>query len=189
MKSTTEQDIIHVTIEMIKRDGYKDLSLRKVASETGLTTGAIYTHFKNKEELFYKTSLQIHQSISNKFDLNINESAYERLESVVQTLCQLFEEEPNEMEFIYFNPTLVKAYQNHSADFPFIKLTRSISDQANPGSLNDQQFFYQIWSFIQGYGLLIKNGSVHFDAHMTSVTIQQLCQQTDLSNQQLGSNA
>lgn len=176
LASSTEQKIIDVTIGMIQQSGYQDISLRKVAISAGLTTGAIYTHFKNKEALFYKTSLQIHDSIKDRFDLDGSQSAFQRLDQVAQTLCQLFQTEPRVMEFIYFNPILVKAYQSHATDFPFIKLTRSLSDQANPGTLSDEQFFHQTWSFIQGYGLLIKDGLAKYDANLVSVTIQQLCQ-------------
>lgn len=177
MATATEQKIIAVTIQMIQQEGYQGISLRKVADRAGVTTGAIYTHFKDKKELFYQTSLQIHQVINQQFNLTSQQSAFERLERVVQTLCRLFQDEPQEMEFIYFNPLLIQCYRQRAVDFPFIQLTRSLSHDANPGRLTDEQFFNQIWSFIQGYGLLVKNQLAKYDPQLVGVTVHQLCQQ------------
>lgn len=57
MTSDTEQKIIDNTIKMIDQDGYQSISLRKLARYFGMITSAFYKHFKNKEELFYQTSI------------------------------------------------------------------------------------------------------------------------------------
>lgn len=48
-----KQRIIEATIRVLKERSIEDVSMRNIASEAGLTTGAIYHHFKNKEELFF----------------------------------------------------------------------------------------------------------------------------------------
>lgn len=52
MSTSTEQKIIDNAIQMIDHDGYQNLSLRKLAKQSNMTTGAFYKHFKNKDELF-----------------------------------------------------------------------------------------------------------------------------------------
>lgn len=54
IKMTTEEKIINQTIHLIDTSGYQNLSLRKLTKELGLTTGAFYRHFKDKNELFQK---------------------------------------------------------------------------------------------------------------------------------------
>ena len=51
---TTEEKIINQTVHLIDTNGYQNLSLRKLTKELGLTTGAFYRHFKDKNELFQK---------------------------------------------------------------------------------------------------------------------------------------
>ena len=45
-------DILDVAKEHFLQHGFKDASLRAIAREVGVTTGAIYVYFKNKEEVF-----------------------------------------------------------------------------------------------------------------------------------------
>ncbi|MCD7113606.1 hypothetical protein LTY22_08800 [Limosilactobacillus agrestis] len=42
-------------------------------------------------------------------------------------------------------------------------MIQRLAQQVNLGILNDRQFFEQLWSFIQGYSLLIKNDVTTYD--------------------------
>lgn len=48
----TRQRIINVAISEFSTQGFSSTSLADIASAAGVTRGAIYWHFKNKEELF-----------------------------------------------------------------------------------------------------------------------------------------
>ncbi|MCE9947420.1 MAG: TetR family transcriptional regulator [Hafnia sp.] len=48
----TRQRIINVAIREFSTQGFSSTSLADIASAAGVTRGAIYWHFKNKEELF-----------------------------------------------------------------------------------------------------------------------------------------
>ena len=48
-----KQRIIDAAIEVLKENPIEDTTVRKIASKAGLTTGAIYHHYKNKDELFF----------------------------------------------------------------------------------------------------------------------------------------
>lgn len=49
--STTQQRIVAAALELLKRDGLNNLSLRKLAAELHMQAPALYWHFKNKEVL------------------------------------------------------------------------------------------------------------------------------------------
>lgn len=56
-----KQRIIDAAIEVLKENPIEDTTVRKIATKAGLTTGAIYHHYKNKDELLFdvmKQSLQ-----------------------------------------------------------------------------------------------------------------------------------
>ncbi|WP_196140380.1 TetR/AcrR family transcriptional regulator [Aliikangiella sp. G2MR2-5] len=49
----TRQQILEVTAELLHKHGYKGLRVDEVVEKTGLTKGAIYHHFPNKQALGY----------------------------------------------------------------------------------------------------------------------------------------
>ncbi len=63
----------------------KKTSLREIASTAGLTTGAIYHHFKNKDELFYhavKEAMYFAQKLSEKDENSNLKSAENMLDEI-----------------------------------------------------------------------------------------------------------
>lgn len=64
-----KQRILDAAISVFIENGFEETSLREIASAAGLTTGAIYHHFKNKDELFYhavKEATYFAQKLSEK---------------------------------------------------------------------------------------------------------------------------
>jgi AcrR family transcriptional regulator len=49
---TTRERLLDAAARVIARDGYHGARLAEIAREAGLTTGAIYSNFRDKEELF-----------------------------------------------------------------------------------------------------------------------------------------
>lgn len=49
--SNAKQNIIDATVRVLKNQSIKDITMRNIAKEAGVTTGSIYHHYKNKEEL------------------------------------------------------------------------------------------------------------------------------------------
>lgn len=47
------QDLMDIAIECFARSGYQATSIDRIAKAAGLTKGAIYYHFKDKEELLF----------------------------------------------------------------------------------------------------------------------------------------
>jgi len=48
-----KQHLLESAIRVFSVKGFDDASMREIAAEAGLTTGAIYHHYKNKDDLFY----------------------------------------------------------------------------------------------------------------------------------------
>jgi AcrR family transcriptional regulator len=52
LKEDVRQSILRAALREFKSHDYTDASMRRIASEAGITTGNIYRYYKNKEELF-----------------------------------------------------------------------------------------------------------------------------------------
>ncbi len=69
LKLGKKKEILSRCFNYFTRDGYHGLSMRKLSSYLGITTGSLYHHFKNKEELFialvkYHSSADIDTAMS-----------------------------------------------------------------------------------------------------------------------------
>lgn len=53
LQNKKKQHILESAIRVFANKGFDDASMREIAAEAGLTTGAIYHHYKNKDDLFY----------------------------------------------------------------------------------------------------------------------------------------
>ncbi|KYN77348.1 TetR family transcriptional regulator [Clostridium sporogenes] len=76
-----KQHILETAIMKFTEKGFEKTSLREIASAAGLTTGAIYHHFKNKDELFYhavKEAMYFAQKLSER-DENSNLKSTENM--------------------------------------------------------------------------------------------------------------
>ena len=60
LSSEKKQRIINAAIEVIRTKSVEQTTMREIAAKAGLTTGAIYHHYSNKDELFHDV---INQSI------------------------------------------------------------------------------------------------------------------------------
>jgi AcrR family transcriptional regulator len=52
VESTTRAAVVDAAAEVFLRDGFQGASVRRIASEAGLTTGAVYSSFDGKADLF-----------------------------------------------------------------------------------------------------------------------------------------
>lgn len=53
-----KQRIIDATIEVLKENSIEETTVRKIAAKAGLTTGALYHHYRNKDEILFDVITQ-----------------------------------------------------------------------------------------------------------------------------------
>ena len=49
LKEDIQEKILHIAEEVFSEKGYKDASMREIASRTGITVSNIYHYFTNKD--------------------------------------------------------------------------------------------------------------------------------------------
>ena len=48
---TTHDRLLHASADLFAAEGFEKVTVRDIASQLGMTTGAVYMHFRNKAEL------------------------------------------------------------------------------------------------------------------------------------------
>ena len=92
MKPSGKDKILEATKLLISEKGISQLSVREISKAAGVSTGSIYHHYKNKEELLYEV---IDNSLneSNKIlkEYNKNKSInYNILDNVIESFTDRF---------------------------------------------------------------------------------------------------
>ncbi|KRM95163.1 hypothetical protein FC19_GL002258 [Liquorilactobacillus aquaticus DSM 21051] len=181
-KQYTKIKILQTALEDIDKNGYEELSLRKLANNCGLTTGAFYKHFASKDELFMSLMLKLSVSLTENINLKSNEqyTPREELLHLGQNIFALFKEKTNLVDFLFFNPVAQSVYKQSSEvqnAFPLLRSVRTLINELidyESLELDSTETFIKIWAFLQGYMLLVRNGVTEFDVTLLSATLNSL---------------
>lgn len=107
-----KQRIIDAAIEVLKENGIEKTTMRAIAKKAGLTTGAIYHHYNNKDEMFFdviKQSLQfthkIASAVKNENSLRGEELLHEILFQVGKRLSK---EDEQKLHILLINDVIAR---------------------------------------------------------------------------------
>jgi TetR/AcrR family transcriptional regulator, repressor of fatR-cypB operon len=97
-----KENVLGTALELFSERGYFNTSIHDIRRAAGVSTGAIYHHFRNKEalaEALYRTLLQ-------QIDLEIEEACLgkvgclDRSRAIIERLFALTRGQPRDMQFI-----------------------------------------------------------------------------------------
>ncbi len=100
----TREKILNTAKRLFVERGYFNTSIRDIAREAGVSTGALYHHFESKEEIageiYQRTLSEIHRRIERS--ISEGKTAEERVKGIVRTLLELAEEDRYTMEYALY---------------------------------------------------------------------------------------
>lgn len=67
MRTNNRDKILQTARKLFLKMGYNGISMRTIASEAGLTTGAVYFHFKNKMDIYRTICLEATELLIARF--------------------------------------------------------------------------------------------------------------------------
>lgn len=82
---TTKEKIALAALKAFLRSGYRDVSLKDIVAEIGITKGAFYHYFKSKEELFIEVIESYCFGFFNEFQKIISDPQIGLKEKIDQT--------------------------------------------------------------------------------------------------------
>ena len=87
----TRESLLRAALEVFDRRGVARASLTEIAHEAGVTRGALYWHFKSREELFDALFQRLFSEYSQQLERDIRSGAPDMLGTLRQALLRHFE--------------------------------------------------------------------------------------------------
>ncbi len=118
----TRETILRSAFNTFFERGYAESSLTVIAENAGVTRGAIYWHFKDKNELYrevVKIALNRADVVKYAYNLPENLSYKDRMVSLF-----LFDQDNRDVDFVYKTINLVSVYGEFDDLFEMIKLNK-----------------------------------------------------------------
>jgi AcrR family transcriptional regulator len=66
------KDILHAALSIVREEGYRSLSLRRLANNIEFSATSVYLYFKNKEALLVELARLGYQQLNASIDINCN---------------------------------------------------------------------------------------------------------------------
>lgn len=182
MKTNTKEKIINLCEQEIRNGNEQDISLRNLSNQLNLTTGAFYKHFKNKNDLFMATAEKISNDLFDKLNQINFKDDITKLLNLGNNLLDYFVKEPYLIDFLFFNQSNIKYSGQYN--FKLLKLVKGYIHDVVVNHvlyIDEETLFIQIWSFIQGYGQLLKNNIVPKNPDLLRKTFYQFINHEELN--------
>lgn len=82
-----KEEILQKSIEVFVRDGYKDVTIQKIADYCGITRTTLYIYFKNKHEIFMSCIKRVTKKIEKKLIQLLKENEFTCEETLKQMMA------------------------------------------------------------------------------------------------------
>jgi len=96
--------VLATALDLFTRKGYFNTSMRDITRESGVSTGSVYHHFRDKEGV----ALALYQSLIARMRCELeqimacHDSAHDQCRAVVELLFRITEQEPAVMSFMLY---------------------------------------------------------------------------------------
>ena len=161
IKKIHKEDIIDVSLKIIRNDGIQGLNARRIAKELGCSTQPIFYYYESMDDI--KTDAL--KKISEIFDESIIKSNYDR---VVYKDIGI-----NYIRFAKNEPVFFKLLFNSDANqktMDFIELTglsdkifQVIYKQTGLSCEEIKNFHFKMWLYVNGIANLVANNTCEFN--------------------------
>lgn len=158
--------LLKISRRLLLAEGYRALSMRKIAAEAGVSATSIYLHFSNKDDLIHTLIEEAVDELTQTIEREVSEKqgCISRFKAAVQSYVNFALENPEKYEIIYLvQPDGMARYPKekfrkirHSYEL----LTGVISECVEQGLMeleNPVMAAYSIWAQLHGIVSVVLN--------------------------------
>ena len=154
---SVRQAILDTALEIGLEEGFEAVSVRKIISRMKYSTGIVYPHFKDKQEIIDAIEASQTQMFYGSIAQLMDDSAdtLTNMLKVFRRATQLALDEPEKYNLI----VLHKYSRNKSADMPWLpRIAASLEKEMKAGRIkpmNPHHAAVAIWSSFLGFNLML----------------------------------
>ncbi len=151
------QAILDTALEMGMREGFDELSIRKIIKEMNYSTGIIYYHFKDKQEIIDAIEEKETEWLKSKI-MGIIQPEMDilmEMEKVFQMIMRLAVEEPEK-----YNLTVLQKYSRRKPAKPgwiqyLAPRLQKAMEEGRVRKMDPGKMAFSIWSSFLGFNLML----------------------------------
>lgn len=187
------KEMINKGVEIVKKQGIENISIRKIAVDCGISHSSPYRHFKNKNELIKAILKKISSIFSVKLIQNIdfNQNRKEILSDMGFNFVQFASENPFLFDAMFLSryiiPIKIKNKQLISDEsLPgFDEFKQAVQKFSNENRIKTRSDFEltQLWSFILGFSVVISHVDIKTDDEWVKQVISSMIETYIKGNQ------
>lgn len=100
---TKKPQIMAAALKLFVEKGINGTTIRDIAQEAGVAEGAMYRHFKSKDELARRLLSDNLKRLMNelKKKVRVNNATYEKIRAIVATILAFWQEEPLLCSYVF----------------------------------------------------------------------------------------
>ncbi|MEM8860227.1 MAG: TetR/AcrR family transcriptional regulator [Chloroflexota bacterium] len=157
-----KQVLLEEALNLIETEGMKALSLRKVAKQAGVSSGAPYHHFKNKDELvagLAELSLQKLDEVSQKA-AEAQQVPQDKLKAIGVAYVLYAVNHPAEFRLVFGAEQSSMFLSRPPNEAPVYRILLSVVEELNHAGLVAEIQIAAItaWSLVHGLAFLLLDG-------------------------------
>lgn len=157
--------------EMFVTEGYKSVSMRKIADKIGYSPTTIYLYFKDKSDLVHQICEQTFARLAQNIKAiqQLSDNPLEKLRSGLREYIHFGLKHPSQYEIVFITPLPIdmeKEFEETNGKIAFDTMRVVVAECASSNLLknNDVELISQtLWAGIHGVtSLLIQHGGFPF---------------------------
>ena len=168
-----KKDLILKGLQLLNKEGYEGLSLRKVAVLCGVSHAAPYKHFKNKDELISVITQEVADSFAASLETAVQLYSFDPEKQLIELGKQYVKfmvENPDYLKFLFFStnncPVFVKETFSYEANSCFDILKKCAEEYFSSIKLSNNNIIsdtLSMWSLVHGITVLVVNKSIVYE--------------------------
>lgn len=160
LRKINKEDIVNASVEIIRKEGLKNLNARKVAKQLGCSTQPIFYIYSNMDEMKNDALIEI----SKIFDTAMLKSNYDKpaYKDIGKNYIKFAKDEPILFKLLFNSEINEEALCFIDLSGSSERIHKTISNQTGLSREEAKRFHLKMWLYVNGIANLVANNTCNF---------------------------
>lgn len=160
LRKINKEDIVNASVEIIRKEGLKNLNARKVAKQLGCSTQPIFYIYSNMDEMKNDALIEI----SKIFDTAMLKSNYDKpaYKDIGKNYIKFAKDEPILFKLLFNSEINEEALCFIDLSGSAERIHKTISNQTGLSREEAKKFHLKMWLYVNGIANLVANNTCNF---------------------------